>query len=277
MRKRVLCCLLIMTLVLLCGCGSPEKSADAPAEALPAAAPTAAPAGPTAQAVEKLLSRYRAETARVSAQAGGDAACLIPSQVLAQFALDAQTAQAKAEDGRWVFSVRETGDHTYESTAMDLYKSDPSLLSATPDPADETPQDHQLMGDYDVTGGGLFVRVRAYDAAESLSAGSAEFTDTLNGETTGHELFSFSVRDGKLYFTDAAMILTAGLDGLEDHGKYLVAAGWISPDGLDVIEYESDGAERLPDPATLEIAALLTAVTPLTRVQDAQGRISISP
>ena len=41
MRKRVLCCLLIMTLVLLCGCGDREKSADAPAEELPAAAPAA--------------------------------------------------------------------------------------------------------------------------------------------------------------------------------------------------------------------------------------------
>lgn len=275
--KRILCLLMTAALIFLCGCGNREKDADAPAEALPTQAPTSAPMGPAAQAVERLLAPYLSEIARVSAQAGEDAACAIPSQILSRFAADAQAQGASPEDGRWVFSLREAGDHTYESSAMELYESDPTLLSATPDPGNEAPQDHQLMGDYDVTGGGRFVRVRAYDAAESLQEGKAEFTDTLNDETTGHELFSFAVRDGKIYFVDAAMILTAGLDGLEDKGMYLVAAGYVGENALDVVEYETQGADRLPDPRTLELAELLTAITPLSRISDQNGRISLSP
>lgn len=277
MGKRILCLLLTAALIFLCGCGNQEKDAPVPAEALPTQAPTAAPMGPAAQAVERLLAPYRSEIARVSAQAGEGAACVIPSQVLSQFAADAQAADAAPEDGHWAFSLQEAGDHTYESSAMELYESDPTLLSATPDPGNEAPQDHQLMGDYDVTGGGRFVRVRAYDAAESLTEGKAEFTDTLNGETTGRELFSFAVRDGKMYFVDAAMILTAGLDGLEDRGMYLVAAGYVGENALDVIEYETQGAENLPDPRTLELSNLLANVMPLSRISDQNGRISLSP
>ena len=278
MKKGAVWALLLVILLVLGGCAAREAE-DGPAPSSPPAspAPTDAPSGAAADAVNALLSPYRAEMERVAPQSGGHAAYAIPEQVLGQMSRDAQAVGAEEKNGRWQFSIEETGEHIYQSSAMDLYESDPSLLSATPEPGDETPQDRQLMGDYETSGGGAFGRVRSYDAAADLSSGQAEFTDTLNGETTGHERFSFALRDGKLYFVDAAMDLTADLDTLENLGKYLVAAGYLSKDGLDVIEYETTDVSALPDPHTMDYAALLASVTPLDRISDQNGRVTLYP
>ena len=273
MKKRLLTVLLTVAL-LLCGCGSPD--APAPATDAPAL-PTEAPAGPAAEAVRRLLAPYRQTLERAGSQSGGYAALTVPAEILEQMSRDAQAADAKPQDGRWHFTVRQTGSHSYEATAMDAYAGDMAQLTATPAPGDETPQDHQLMGDYVAVGGGDFTRVRQYDAAEDLSAGRAEWTDTLNGETTGHEVFSFALRDGRLYFVDAAMDMTAGLDGLENRGMRLVALGWLDEDGLDVMEYAASGEDALPDPADPGFAAAMDAAQPLTRVTDRNGKVTVFP
>ncbi len=278
MRKGWLCAALILTALLLCGCGNDPAPGDAPPTAAPPTfAPAQAPSGPAAEAVNKRLAPYQAELSRVAAQSGASAAYTVPEEMLEQMSRDAAAAEALPAEGFWRFTVREAGSHTYQFTAMDVYAADPSLLSATPDPDDEAPQDRQLMGDYDVSGGGEFIRTRAYAFTEDLSSGTAELTDTLNGETTGHELFSFALRDGRLYFVDAAMDLTAGLDGLENTGRRLMAVGYLAEGSLDVMEYEAAASDPLPDPASLDYAALLSAVTPLTRVSDQNGRIILFP
>lgn len=269
---------LIIAALLCAGCaGQKEDAPSAPAAPPATALPTAAPSGPAAEAVERLLAPFRAEVNRVSSQTGEYNPGAIPEEILTQMGRDAAAAEAQPQEGRFRFSVQQSGNYAYQATAMDLYENDPSVLSATPDPGDDTPQDRQLMGDYEKDGGGLFGRVRAYDVAQDMTSGAAEWTDTLNGETTGHELFSFALREGRLYFVDAAMDLTAGLDGLENQGRYLVAAGYLAENGLDVIEYEVTGTDVLPDPAAMNYADLLSAVRPLTRISDQNGKTSLFP
>ena len=267
-RKGMLILLLIAALALS-GCGEQKENAAATtgpdAGQEPGGSVLTQAQGELADSVRALMKPY-AETLTQAAQKNGESlAYTIPGDILAQMALDAEAAGAEAQEDRWRFTWLEAGDYTYEATAwdaMDQY----AQSDATPDPADETPLDSQLTGDYAVTGGGLFDRERTYDVSADLSGGSAVFTDTLNGETTGYELFRFCVRKDELIFADAALDAAMQADGTSAGSSYLAAVGVLRTDGLELVEYVIQDPDQLPDPGTLDWSRFLLSVSPVSQV-----------
>ena len=126
--------------------------------------------------------------------------------------------------------------------------------------------DSQLNGDFQVSGGGLFERVRAYDAAEDLTQGTAEINDLLNGEATGSEIFSFALRGDSLYFSDCTLNFTVDADGQTAQDGYLAAVGVLRPGSLDILEYAVADPAELPDPASLDWASFTRSVRPANRM-----------
>ena len=266
-RKGMLILLLIAALALS-GCGEQKENAS------PTAGPDAGPEpggsvltqaqGELADSVRALMEPYAETLAQAVRKSGESLAYTIPGDILNQMALDAEAAGAEAQADRWRFTWHETGNYTYEATAwdaMDQY----TQSDATPDPADETPLDSQLTGDYAVTGGGLFDRARTYDVSADLSGGTAVFTDTLNGQTTGYELFRFCVRNGELVFADAALDATVQ-DRAATGDSYLAAVGILRADGLELVEYTIQDPDQLPDPGTLDWSRFLPSISPVSQV-----------
>lgn len=247
---------------ILSGCQSAQPAQDTPSPTPQAVVATQTPVSGSALslAVQALLSPYDAALNQVSIQSPANMDYTIPGDLLRQMVLDAEAAGAAAADGRYQFFWRQSGNYAYESTAEEP--------SATADPADEAPMDSQLMGDYAVSGGGLFERVRAYDVLETLQSGRIEIVDTLNGAQTGHEAFSFAVRGDRLYFADAVLDMAAGVDSVAIQKGYLAAVGYLAPDGVDIIEYHIDDLQQLPDPAALDMAQLSASVEVLTRLNN---------
>ena len=271
MRKRNLWIILLLSALLLSGCGTKKEAESAPASTSAAdSQPTAQPQGQLAETARMILAAYEQELSQVAAQSPYNLTYTIPGDMLNQMALDAQETGAVPVDGRYVFTRRESGRFTYESTSEEALNEWIDEEAATPDPAEEAPMDSQLNGDYAVSGGGLFDRVRSYDAAEDLTSGVVEITDSLNGAVTGSERFSFALRGQELYFTDATLDQTSDMDGVQMQEGYLAAVGVLRPDGLDIVEYRISDLALLPDPATLNWASFSVSVTPQTSLS-AQG------
>lgn len=273
-RSGLIAAVLALALVLS-GCQSaPPKEEEAP-QAAPSLEVTQAPEinGELAQAVQALLSPYDAELSQVSPQSPFNLDYTIPSDLLRQMAADAAETGAKAEGGKYQFEWRQSGNYAYQSTSDDALSGFATEApGATPDPNDETPMESQLMGDYAVSGGGLFDRVRAYNVSESLQSGTIEITDTLNGSQTGHEFFSFALRGDALYFADAVLDMEVNVDSVGIRKGYLAAVGFLKPDGLDIIEYRIDDLSLLPDPAALDWNQLTQSVEILSRLT-AEGAV----
>ena len=271
MRKRYLWIILLLSALLLSGCGAKKEAESAPASTSAAdSQPTARPQGQLAETARTILAVYEQELGFVASQSPYNLTYTIPGDILNQMALDAQETGAVPADGRYVFTRRESGRFTYESTSEEALNEWTDEEAATPDPAEEAPMDSQLNGDYAVSGGGLFDRVRSYDAAEDLTSGVVEITDSLNGAVTGSERFSFALRGQELYFTDATLDQTSDMDGVQMQEGYLAAVGVLRPDGLDIVEYRISDLALLPDPATLNWASFSVSVTPQTSLS-AQG------
>ena len=213
-----------------------------------------------------LMAPYAETLALAAEKCGGSLAYTIPGDILNQMALDAEATGAEPREGRWRFTRREAGDYSYEATAWDAMDQYAQETGATPDPADETPLDSQLNGDYAVSGGGLFDRERTYDVSEDLSGGTAVFTDTLNGQTTGYELFRFCVRNGVIIFADAALDTAVQEGGESAPDSYLAAVGTLRTDGMELVEYQISDPDQLPDPGTLDWSRFLLSVSPLSHV-----------
>ena len=279
MRKRKIVLLLLSGALLLSGCAAQKEAAPAPSSA-PPAQETPEAQGPAAEGVRALMAPYEAVLARAAAQSPGNLTYAIPGDMLRQMALDAQAAGAAAENGRYAFTWREAGSYTYTASADDAFEQmgmdSQDILS---DPSGDAPMDSQLNGDYAVAGGGAFERTRAYDAAESLAQGTAEISDAVNGQITGHEVFSFALRDGRLYFADATLDLApaADADGLEIRAGYLAAVGVLSPEGLETVEYRLSDLSQLPDPSSMDFSALAAAVTPVSRLSVQGDTVTVFP
>ncbi len=267
-RKGILILVLIAALALA-GCGERKEEpalASEPDTAQEQIASAAARAqGALGDSVRALMEPYAAILSH-AAENGGGLACTIPGDVLNWMALDAEAEGAQAAEGRWRFTCLESGDYTYEATAWEAMEQYVPEDGPTPDPKDETPLDSQLNGDYIVSGGGLFQRTRDYDVSENLSGGTAVFTDSLNGLTTGYELFCFTVRNGELFFADAALdeAVQEGEAPVQD--RYLAAVGVLRYDGLEAVEYRIPDPNQLPDPGSLDLTRLLLSVTPVSHV-----------
>ncbi|MBR6185614.1 MAG: hypothetical protein IKQ41_05070 [Clostridia bacterium] len=267
-RRGTLTALALVLAMLLAGCQSAPKEAEKPTPT-PAPAATEAPVNDSefALSVRTLLARYDAEINQVSIQSPYNMDYTIPGDMLRQMASDAQQANAEAKEGRYQFIWQQSGNYAYHSTSEEaLGGMAAEAPGATSDPDDETPMDSQLMGDYAVSGGGLFDRVRAYDVSETLESGKIEIVDTLNGAQTGHEAFSFALRGDSLFFVDAVLDMAVGVDSVAIQNGYLAAAGVLTPNGLDIIEYRIDDLTQLPDPAAMDINMLAQSVEIVSRL-----------
>ncbi|MBR3109475.1 MAG: hypothetical protein IKH30_20145 [Clostridia bacterium] len=274
MRKQKAVCLLILLMLLFSGCGN-EDAKDAAPSPTPEhpEAPVIVGEGELAEAAKAVMSVYAEELSAVAARSLENLTYTIPVTLINQFILDAQAANAEPADGYYRFSWSERGDYTYETTVDDA----PEIESVTPDPRDETPMDSQLNGDYAVSGGGLFERVRSYEIAETVTRGRMEISDTLNGEVTGHEYFAFSVRDGNLYFVDATLNFTIDQDGFSAQAGFLTAVGVLRADSLETVECAYTDPEQFPDPAKVNWAEFIASAEPINRLSAQKDQVTISP
>ena len=275
--KRMLLLLMVCALALLMtGCAE-KKAPEAPAETTaPSPSPLPTPAftaqGALADSVRALLSPYQVEIDRVNAQS--DFAAMytgIPAALLHTLAEDAEAAGAQPEEGRYRFTRSASADRTYSASAMQVEAIE-AAADWTPSPwsTSDPVMDNQLMGDYTASGGGIYERASAYDVAETLSDGTIEITSMLNGAVSGHEQFSFALENGSLYFVDANLDQAVDLDGLIFTERYLVDAGVLRQDGLEVIEFTIPDKGRIPTASAETWQKLRTEAQPVFTLS-AQG------
>lgn len=270
--------MLLFVLLLLSGCAAaPGENPPSPTPPV-LDAPEVQAQGALADAARAMLSVYENELNIVAPLSRNHLTYTIPGDVISKMAQDAQEVGAQAQAGRYQFTWRKSGEYTYSLSGLEVQEE----MAAEPTPLpggepDDMPMDSQQTGDFMAEGGGLFERVCVYDAAEDLSLGTAQITDTLNGEITGQESFSFAVRGGDLYFVDTAKDVTAGLDGLEDRGMYLVAAGVLRRDGLEIIEYYIHDPAQAPLAADMDWDQVRSSVTPVSRIYAQGSNVQLSP
>lgn len=274
MRKQKTICLLMLLMLLLSSCGKEEEKEAAPSptpEHLEA--PVITGEGALADAARAVMYIYADELSAVAAGSPENLTYAIPVSMVNQFILDAKASGAEPSDGYYRFSWTQRGDYTYETTVDDA----PLLGAATPDPRDETPMDNQLNGDYLVSGGGLFERVRSYDIAQTVARGRMEISDSLNGEVTGHEYFAFCVRDGNLYFVDATLNFTIDQTGESNQAGFLAAVGVLRVDSLEIVECVFASPEEFPDPSKMNWQEFIAWVKPLSRLSAQGENVTITP
>lgn len=268
-KRKGLLILLLAAALALTGCGGQKE--DASAASGPEGGQEQAPSvltqaqGALGDAVRALMEPYTETLSQAAQKSGESLAYTIPGDMLNQMALDAEAEGAQAREGRWRFTRQDSGAYSYEATAWEAMDEYVSEDGAALNPVDETPLDSQLNGDYAVSGGGLFDRMRDYDVTEDLSGGTVTLTDSLNGQTTGYELFRFCVRDGELIFADAALDAMVQ-DGTAAGNSYLAAVGSLRADGLEIVEYRLTSLDDLPDPAALNFSRFLLTVSPITHI-----------
>lgn len=266
--------LAVLTL-LLAGCGSdPQDAPAATASPAPTAKVTERPRGAVDQAVQAALAPFAETVDRAAAKLDDAMPVTLPADMLRQMADDAWQAGAVAADGKYVFTWRQTSENTYVAVNQETVSE---KWDQTPDPRVEAPMGDAEMAEAEVSGGGLFQRIRHYDTASDLSFGKADITDTLNGEPSGSELFSFALRDGCLYYVDAVKDLAVNLDTLELQEIYSVTVGVLRKDGLDVIQYTAPDLGNLPDPGDLDWNGLMANVKPVLQITARGGDVRVVP
>lgn len=279
MKNRCLMLLFLLLAVLLAGCSKEEN----PQKPLPTPTPAAVEApdvvaqGQLADAARSLLSPFESYLSQVAQQSKNNLSYTIPSDLFAKMASDAQEMNVSPVNGFYQFTWRQSGQHSYLATGLEVQEELNSLATEAPEIliADDAPMDDQRMGDFVATGGGLYDRSYAYQVQDDLSFGTAEITNTLNGEITGHEIFSFCVKNDQLYFVYAARELTATLDILESNGEYLVTAGVLGKNSVETVDYLASGKEQIPSADALDINALLSSVSPLARLSAQGNQITV--
>lgn len=261
MKRIVLFILLAMLMMALCSCAAPKETVPVPSGAAspaPASAPAFSQAHPLGTAASQALSPYNALLQHIDVKGVPSISHRIPQDMFSQLIQSASAQQASPAGGRYTFTTVQTGTHTYQATAMEATQGiDPF---ATPIPGDETPMDLTKMGDYSVAGGGTYHRTYLWDVKEDLSQGTIEIVTTLNGESTGHETFTFAKRSDGFYFVDAAPDLAVTLDTLQSSGTYLVAAGRFTEGRVEVVEYHVANLYEAPQPEAMDFDAVKNTV-----------------
>ncbi|MBE5787505.1 MAG: hypothetical protein E7324_08200 [Clostridiales bacterium] len=281
MSKRKGILWLLALLMLLTGCSSGNEASLSTPTPLPEVldAPEVEANGALADAARALLSPYEKQLALVAQQSRNNYSYTIPSEMISKMARDAQEMGAVPQNGFYQFTWRQSGNHTYTATGLEVHQSSDVIPTETPDVLDVEydPMETQNMGDFSVSGGGQFDRSYQYTVADDLSFGRVEITNILNNEVTGHEVFSFSVRGKTLYFVYGALDLAASLDSLESTGMYLVSAGMLEENALEIVDYHVTGADALPQAESLDFQKLLSSITPLARISAKGSRVSVFP
>lgn len=250
MRKRVYVWMLLMLCLLMCGCSGKNDAADA-APATETPPPVEVPSWTVTSFMEetaqRVLAPYQDALERLSRQEPLCIAHTIPGSMLYQLAGDAQRTGAQPENGRYRFTAAQSAVSTYQATGLEV-TADMALQS--PDPENEAPMGEGSVGDLLVTGGGRYERQYEYDAAETLTDGTVEITETLDGERTGWERFRFAVTGDAFCFVDAAAEMTVQGNDLESAGACLVTVGRLEKEKAEIIEYllpSENGVPALSD------------------------------
>lgn len=282
MKKTALGALLILCLLLLSGCGDGQPREEPTATPLPTAEPRPVARieaqGSLAEAARALMAPYQDELSTVARKSPALLTYLIPGDLFSQMAKDAQTLGVEAEGGRYAFTWRQSGNHTYTANALEISQIE-AAAENSPDPYSliDPVLDNQSMGDFSATGGGIFERARAYDVDEKMQNGSIEITDMLNDAVTGHEVFTFAVAGGNLYFVDAMLDQAVDVDGLVETQRYLVAAGVLGGSRIEVIEYTVPGREQVPQASPETWSQLAAAPNPISRLQADGEKVQVFP
>lgn len=252
--RRIIC--LLAACLLLAGCGG-EKAATGGASPAGTEQPMAeGGAASLTQRAEALLAPYEQALFLLAQQDTKSLAYTIPGDMLRKLAQDAEAEQAAPQNGRYQFTHREESTNVYEATGLEVKEAlEAEQAGATPEPAEDAPMSDDAAGDFSVSGGGVYERSYAYQAAEELTDGTVEITATLNGESAGYELFTFALRDGALYFSDAVQDMEAALDELESTGAYLVTLGKWENGRIEMVEYKVSGRDDIPQAALMDFEA----------------------
>lgn len=250
MKQKLWIFYVILTMFAFCGC-SGQKAAPTPMESVTAAPAMASTSlHPAAQTAQDVLSSYQALMDKTAEEAPASISHTIPEDMFALLARYADHMNVTPQNGRYTFTAVEESTHAYQASGMEME------MGTTPDPSDETPMDDTRMGDYSVQGGGQYKRTMLFDVAEDLSQGRIEITNLLNGENTGHEIYTFARRSDGFYFADAAADLSVTLDILQSSGTYLVAIGRLSESKVEVAEYHVASLDLLPSPDNMDFDSL---------------------
>jgi len=275
-KKRMLIGLMALAL-LMGGCAKKETDKNTRVTPLPGVveAPEIGAEGKLADAARKRMEIYEAQLNKIALQFPGNLSYTIPGDLIAKMAKDAQELGAEPENGWYRFTWKSTSSHTYQMDALEVAEALEDQETEESDAA--ALPDNQKMGDFSAAGGGVYDRTYQYEAAADLSQGSAEITDILNGEITGHELFSFYVQGDTLYFADAALELTPDMDLLLSTGSYLVAVGKLEKDRVEIVEYMVENESQIPSAASMNWEQLIKFVTPVAHLTAQGDQVSTDP
>lgn len=280
MKKAMGYVILMILALILAGCSaSPDTAAPLPSPTPQIVPPPVVQAqGAFADAARALLDPYQHYLDQIAEQCKNNLSYTIPGDIISKMARDAQEMNVIAANGRYQFTWRQSGRHSYMLTGLSVQEE--LSASATQAPAilseDYNPMEDQAMGDFVAAGGGNFDRSYAYDVAEDLSSGSAEITNTLNDEITGHEFFSFCRLGDSLYFSYGALELTANLDELTSDGSYLVTIGKFEKNSVETADYLVYSRSDIPNASVMDFEKLLSSVTSLARLSANGNRVSVS-
>jgi len=239
MKKKIGYVYLAIIALVLSGCSAPSSEETPVPSPTPqiVAAPEVHAQGALADAARALLEPYESYLDQIAEKCKNNLSYTIPGDIIAKMALDAQEMNVIPINGRYQFTWRQSGNHSYMLTGLSVQEELAAAATQAPviPSEDYDPMEDQAMGDFIGAGGGDFDRIYAYDAAEDLSSGAVEITNTLNGEITGHEVFSFFRQENTLYFSYGALELTADLDALASDGSYLVTIGKFGKNNVEPI------------------------------------------
>lgn len=269
MKKMQLTVMLACLLLFFCACSADPGNKQLPSPTPPIInAPEIHAEGALAGAARNLLSPYEEYLDQVALKCNNNLSYTIPGDMMDKMARDAQELHIDPVNGRYQFTWKQEGQHTYLLTGLDVQQE--LSVSATPAPLiipdHMNPMEDQNTGDYTAAGGGDFKRTYVYDVAADLSSGSIEITNMLNEEITGHEIFSFCLWNEELYFAYGAMELTASLDLLENTGSYLVTIGKFEKHAVETADYLVHSRDEIPNAFTMDFDQLLSSIHPLARI-----------
>ena len=164
-------------LLLLSGCGASTPQSTPVPSPTPIAleAPAILAQGQLADTARALMAPYEQYLSKVALVSKNNLSYTIPSDLFSKMALDSHETNALPQNGRYQFTWRQSGQHAYQATALEVQQYLESLSTADPEaaPIPAETMDDQKMGDYVVSGGGMFDRIYVYDVAEDLSSGFA--------------------------------------------------------------------------------------------------------